>query len=412
MPTESETERPAEDKCTEGSSDMLQSGVAQDSEDHAGCKAAGVVLWTNDGRILVGRGTTKREWSEPGGKRERGETARACASRELYEEMRLSADDLEIDWDKPSYDEQCKYTFFHGRLGDRMPAPTAVFTEYKYAHIHDATDEYTFRLKRVVTALATSTPRPRPAGLLSCWAIPTEAAATSTSSTGRAKKSGAKRKIDAVSGEEAGIQQTMASSASQPASVATTDDSVMLTAKGRHVVLQDLTYRIDAAALEAYAATPEAKSTRTTSDDPRARKLTEHELIRRFLDGGRVKRLPDGTGICTFSYAASPIGDELYRQGFLENGGRLYPDDWPSATDLPKKLRNCALGAQHVEMDDSNAFHRYLQCLTTSSMARAVLEDLVQDNSYRSCLAEHYFGDKTRTEPVKILFHMLANNGS
>ena len=31
-------------------------------------------------------------------------------------------------------------------------------------------------------------------------------------------------------------------------------------------------------------------------------------------------------------------------------------------------------------------------------MARAVLEDLVQDNSYRSCLAEHYFGDKTRTE--------------
>ena len=112
MPTESETERPAEDKCTEGSSDMLQSGVAQDSEDHAGCKAAGVVLWTNDGRILVGRGTTKREWSEPGGKRERGETARACASRELYEEMRLSADDLEIDWDKPSYDEQCKYTCF------------------------------------------------------------------------------------------------------------------------------------------------------------------------------------------------------------------------------------------------------------------------------------------------------------
>eukprot|EP00959_Pyramimonas_sp_CCMP1952_P098689 2062960-Pyramimonas_sp.AAC.1 len=50
-----------------------------------------------------------------------------------------------------------------------------------------------------------------------------------------------------------------------------------------------------------------------------------------------------------------------------------------------------------------NAFHRYLQRLTTSSMARAVLDDLVQDNSYRSCLAEHYFGDKTRTEPVKIL---------
>ena len=186
----------------------------------------------------------------------------------------------------------------------------------------------------------------------------------------------------------------------------------MLTAKGRRVVLRDLTYRIDAAALEAYAETSEAKSTRASCDESKARsKLTEHELIRKFLDGGRVKRLPDGTGICTFSYAASDIGEELFRQGFLENGGRLYPDKWPSATDLPKKLRNCALGAQHVEMDDSNAFHRYLQSLTTSSSARAVLEDLVQDNSYRACLAEHYFGDKTRTEPVKLLFHMLANDG-
>lgn len=114
MPTESETERPVEDQRMDGSSDMLQSGVstALHSEDHAGCTAAGIVLWTNDGRFLVGRGATKQEWSEPGGKRERGETARACASRELHEEMRLSADDLEIDWDNPSYDEQCKYTFF------------------------------------------------------------------------------------------------------------------------------------------------------------------------------------------------------------------------------------------------------------------------------------------------------------
>ena len=145
----------------------------------------------------------------------------------------------------------------------------------------------------------------------------------------------------------------------------------MLTAKGRRVVLRDLTYRIDAAALEAYAETPEAKSARTSCDESKARsRLTEHELVRKFLDGGRVKRLPDGTGICTFSYAASDIGEELFRQGFLENGGRLYPDKWPSATDLPKKLRNCALGAQHVEMDDSNAFHRYLQSLTTSTSAR------------------------------------------
>ncbi len=106
--------------------------VAQgtDSEAHAGAKAAGLVLWTEDGEILVGRGVTKRDWSEPGGKRERGETARACASRELYEETRLCADDLEIDWGQPSHDAQCKYNFFQGRLGDRRPEPTAVFTEF------------------------------------------------------------------------------------------------------------------------------------------------------------------------------------------------------------------------------------------------------------------------------------------
>ena len=57
--------------------------VAQgtDSEAHAGAKAAGLVLWTEDGEILVGRGATKREWSEPGGQRERGEPAAERAER-------------------------------------------------------------------------------------------------------------------------------------------------------------------------------------------------------------------------------------------------------------------------------------------------------------------------------------------
>ena len=92
---------------------------------NAGTRAAGLVLWTDDGKILVGRGATTGEWSEPGGKLERGEATRACASRELYEETRLSADDLEIDWEQPLYDMQCKYTFFQRRLGDYRPAPTA-----------------------------------------------------------------------------------------------------------------------------------------------------------------------------------------------------------------------------------------------------------------------------------------------
>ena len=68
MPTESETERLVEDQHMDGSSDMLQSGAstALDSAGHAACKAAGIVLWTNDGTFLVGRGATKREWSESG----------------------------------------------------------------------------------------------------------------------------------------------------------------------------------------------------------------------------------------------------------------------------------------------------------------------------------------------------------
>lgn len=225
--------------------------------------------------------------------------------------------------------------------------------------------------------------------------------------TSRPTGTTAKWKYDAVGSPQECLRSPRGCQAPAAAAqaIAEAGDSAMFTMKGRRVVLCDMTYRIDVATLEDHAETPEAKSTRASCDE------SEHELIRKFLDSGRVKRLPDGTGVCTFSYAASDIGEELFRHGSLENGGRLYPDKWPSATCLPRKLRNCALGALHVEMDDSNAFHRYLQCLTNSTMARAVLEDLVQDNSYRSCLAEHYFGDRTKTEPVKVLFHMLANDG-
>ena len=183
--------------------------------------------------------------------------------------------------------------------------------------------------------------------------------------------------------------------------------------KGRRIMLRDVQYTVDVAALEAHANTPEAKSAWASYDLNKATyRLTEHDLIKKFLDETRrVKRLPDGSGICTFSYTPSDLGQALVEAGYLELGGRLYPDVWPCATSLPKKLRNCALGAHYVEYDDSSAFHHYLHSLTTNSSARAVMEEFLCDKGYRSRLAEHYFGDATRTEPVKILFHMLANDG-
>ena len=79
------------------------------------------------------QGATKREWSEPGG------SASAVRRHWPVRARSFTADDLEIDWDRPSYDEQCKYTFFQGRLRDHMTAPTAIFTEYKQVHPNDAT---------------------------------------------------------------------------------------------------------------------------------------------------------------------------------------------------------------------------------------------------------------------------------
>ena len=57
-------------------------------------KAAGLVLWTGDGRILIGLQRRQGKWSEPGGKRLPGESVIACAQRELREEAELMEVDL------------------------------------------------------------------------------------------------------------------------------------------------------------------------------------------------------------------------------------------------------------------------------------------------------------------------------
>ena len=134
----------------------------------------------------------------------------------------------------------------------------------------------------------------------------------------------------------------------------------------------------DAAALEAYANTPEAGTTWASPDETEEirSKMTERDYIRLFLNSKRMKRLWDGSGVCTFSYRHSDIGQGLQDAGFLENGGRLYPDAYPCATALGSKLRNCALGAHYMECDDADAFHRYLQKLSSNTLVKTVLEEL------------------------------------
>ena len=179
------------------------------------------------------------------------------------------------------------------------------------------------------------------------------------------------------------------------------------------MMLRDADYNVDAFALESYAGTPEAASTWASpeEDDALRSRYTERDLIGLFLQK-KVNRKPDGTGTCVVSHGCSDVGQALVDAGLLEIGGRLYPDVWPCARQLGKRLRNSALGARYCELDDSNAFHRYLQTLTSNETAKAVLSELANDKTHRARLAEYYFGDGTKTGPIKTLFHALSNDGS
>ena len=116
-------------------------------------KAAGVVLWNENGEFLIGYQPQKKgKWSEPGGKRLPGESVVTCAKRELFEETGLGAETTEsliIQWEKPTYIPDCKYVFFPGRIGDGQPATSTTFSEYKFVRVGDIPSNSSFRLERV-----------------------------------------------------------------------------------------------------------------------------------------------------------------------------------------------------------------------------------------------------------------------
>ena len=116
-------------------------------------KAAGVVLWTEEGTILIGYQPQKKgKWSEPGGKRPRGESVVTCAKRELREETGLGTENTEgltMQWGKPTYIPDCKHIFFQEQIGDGRPATSTTFSEYKFVRVGDIPAANSFRLQRV-----------------------------------------------------------------------------------------------------------------------------------------------------------------------------------------------------------------------------------------------------------------------
>ena len=109
-------------------------------------RAAGVVLWRNGGFLA---GLQKGKLSEPGGKKMQGESAIACAKRELNEETGLDPDKLNIRWGQPSYIPDCKYVFFQGEIGNEQPWKFTTFSEYKFVRANALPASTSFRLERV-----------------------------------------------------------------------------------------------------------------------------------------------------------------------------------------------------------------------------------------------------------------------
>ena len=127
-----------------------------------------------------------------------------------------------------------------------------------------------------------------------------------------------------------------------------------LGANGRPIILANVKYSVDLAALKEYAATEEAGHTKASHDVKEHRSaLTEREVLQRFFR--HVVPTASGDGLCTVSYTRSEVGQALVEAGLLRQA-RLYPDTyWSCATQLGHKLRNMALGKFYVEMDDKAA---------------------------------------------------------
>ena len=93
----------------------------------------------------------KHIYQEPGGKRERGEGIKDCAVRELVEETGI--ENVDVDYENPIFDPWSKYVCFLGSIGEAKPKPSKTFSEFKYININEDKNDFSFRLKRVLSLL-------------------------------------------------------------------------------------------------------------------------------------------------------------------------------------------------------------------------------------------------------------------
>ena len=58
--------------------------------------AAGIIIENENGQVLLEKRTDNHQWGYAGGSIELGETVEEAAKRELFEEMGLVADEMEL----------------------------------------------------------------------------------------------------------------------------------------------------------------------------------------------------------------------------------------------------------------------------------------------------------------------------
>ena len=205
------------------------------------------------------------------------------------EETGLRAEDVKVDWSTPSCVDACKYAFFQGQLGERQPTPTKELIKFKEISVSASHADFGFRLQQVLFKLsATNRRRAKPTDLANFGDQPPELSAP-PGGTATALPSGippTKRKC-----EHGSVHEAERGSGDVVAGPSNLRD-----------VLCDLQYKVDDAALKAHANAPEAGTTWASRDENEARsKMTERDYIRLFLNGKRMKRMSDGSGVCTFS---------------------------------------------------------------------------------------------------------------
>ena len=355
-------------------------------------KAAGVLLWTDDRKIAIGM-KPGSGWMDFGGKLRPGETPKQGAARELREETGLDPDALDIEWSHPIFVPQCKYMVFQGRLGSAWPQPSKEMVEFQTCDVNGLLADCSFRLQRVVALVTHQQLNPPGRGRAQPPSTSRELAGPSTTA-GRTRT----KRIQSVSSQ-------------RREEIKQTSIELQVGANGRPIVLANVKYSVDVAALREYAATEEAGRTKASQTDSEVRSdYTERKLIDRFLQ--HVVPTASGDGLCTVSYTRCEVGQALVDAGLIEHA-RLYPDSWPSCvTQLGKKLRAIALGKFYVEMDDKDAFHRLLQARTQNPDAKALIERILADQSLKPVLSTHYFDVADRIHDIKELLHSLSNGGS